>query len=275
MERTGRYRGTLDYISAHWPAYVFGYAGLTLLLLVIVFFSGYYGWYAYIALSFAMLMLLAYFFGVSVWAAHVQHDGADHDLIFEMARLRPEDEFVHIGLGLKTTAVGLGRRLSTGHMIVIDVYNPQLMPHDSIARGRAQAPQPGPDNRVTWREGSIDLLPLPDSSVRIVTINCTFNALWQNGDHNRLLSEIRRILKPGGRLVMVEKVRSYTNWLVWGPFATRYPPSHYWRRRLESNGFEIRQELAQFHGMVQFYRAEKPIPFRGRQLELGLEGIER
>ena len=276
MERTGRYRGTLNYISAHWPAYLFGYAGLVLLLLVVVFFSGYYGWWAYISLSFALILLVAYFFGVSIWAAHVQHDGSDFDLIFEMARLRPEDQFVHIGLGMRTTAVGLGRRLSTGHMTVIDVYNPQLMPNEAIVRARARAPQPGPDNRVTWREGSITLLPLPDSSVRTVTINCTLSALWQNGDHDRLLAEIWRILRPGGRLVMVEKVRSYTNWLVWGPLATRIPKNDYWRDRLTGAGFEIRQELAQFHGMVHFYRAEKPIPsIRGQQLKLGLEGIER
>ena len=218
---------------------------------------------------------MTYFFGVSIWAAHVQHDGADHDLIFEMARLRPEDRFVHIGLGLKTTAIGLGRRLSTGHMTVVDIYNPQLMPHDAIARARAMVVQPGPDNRVTWREGSIDLLPLPDSSVRVVTLYCTLGAFWQAGDHQRLIQEIRRILKPGGRLVMAEKVRSYTNWLVWGPLATRFPSNQYWRRLLESNGFEIRQEMGQFHGMVQFYRAEKPIPFRGQQLMLGLEGIEK
>lgn len=275
MDRTGRYRGTLDYIAAHWPAYIFGYAGIILLLLVLVIVSGAQGWWAFIPLGFAALLLVAFYLGASIWAAHLQYDGAVHDMLFDMARLRPEDRFVHIGVGLRTTAIGLGRRLTTGHMTVVDIYNPQLMPGGAIIRGRALAPRPGPDNRVSWREGGVELLPLPDSSVRVVTMDFTLGTLWQKGDQRQLLLEIGRILKPGGRLVVMERVRGYTSWLVRGPLALRLPPDEYWRELLTSAGLEVRQEEEHFQGMARLYRAEKPIPIRGQQLLLGLEGIDR
>ena len=275
MDRTSRYRGTLDYIAAHWPAYIFGYAGIILLLMVLVIISGYLGWWAFIPLSFAVLLLVAFYLGASIWAAHLQHDGAVHDILIELARIRPEDRFVHVDVGLRATAIGMGRQLTTGHMTVVDIYNPQLMPSGAIARGRALAPRPGPDSRVTWREGSITLLPLPDSSARVVTMDFTLGALWQDGDRRQLLAEVNRILRPGGRLVIVEKVRGYTNWLVWGPLALRLLPDEYWRGLLTGAGLEVRQEMEQFRGMVRFFRVEKSIPIRGQQLLLGLEGIDR
>jgi ubiquinone/menaquinone biosynthesis C-methylase UbiE len=56
---------------------------------------------------------------------------------------------------------------------------------------------------VRYAEGSAEALPLPDSSVTVAwSIACVHH--WNNLDSG--LQEARRVLKPGGRLVAIERL---------------------------------------------------------------------
>lgn len=58
---------------------------------------------------------------------------------------------------------------------------------------------------VTVIEGSAEDLPAPDASVDTVV---TSLVLCSVGDLDRAVSEVRRVLKPGGRLALLEHVRA-------------------------------------------------------------------
>ncbi|MCI0398912.1 MAG: methyltransferase domain-containing protein [Chloroflexi bacterium] len=266
METNGRLTGTRYYLQVHWPTYLFGYGGGALLLLALVGLSLVWGRWVVIPLVMAGLMLLSYFCLTSLWAAHRLYDNnALRDTVFDTGNLGPEDNFVHVSLGLRRTAVRFSRRLTSGQVTVVEVYNPQLAPGRDLARAHRQAPPPPDDPRLAWREGQITLLPLPDSSTPAVTVSQALSELWQHGDRLCLLREIYRILAPGGRLLLVERVRTPTNWLVMGPAAINLPPADYWRQLLVEAGFQIKKERTLFD-LVICFRADKPLPGQARQL---------
>ena len=225
-------------------------------------------WWAVVVLALAALVVLGYFFGASLWAAHEQYDRREQEpahVFFRLGQLQPADDFVHVGLGRRHTAVRLSRRLMNGHVTVVDVYNPQLAPSRSLARARVMLQQVEADPRLTWLDGSIELLPLPDHSVRAVTMNRVLSELWQHGDRELLLEEAHRVLRPGGRLLLAEPARTQMSWLIWGPAAFRLQPLPYWHMLFQNARFDLQKEETE-HGLVHYFVLRRPEPGEMQQL---------
>jgi arsenite methyltransferase len=70
------------------------------------------------------------------------------------------------------------------------------MTDEMLALARANAERAGASN-VEFLKGYIEDIPLPDSSVDVVISNCVINL---STDKPRVISEIHRVLRPGGRL---------------------------------------------------------------------------
>ena len=267
MNPESRFEGTLRYVAAHWPAYLVGYGGSALLALLFALFAAGRNWWSFVLLALALLLVLGYFSIASLWTVYQQYDRRQNwtsHRLFELGQLQPTDDFVHVGLGLRATAIRLARRLTSGHLTVVDVYNPQLAPGRALARARRLS-TPFADPRLTWLDGTIDLLPLPDNSAEAVTLSRTLGELWQRGDQQLLLQEIFRILAPGGRLLLAESVRSRRSFFLMGLTALRLQPPFYWRELLKTAGFRVEKE-ENVGELVHYYRAEKPLPGEMEQL---------
>lgn len=257
MGITTRYSGTLRYIRTRWPTYLIGFGGGFLVCLGTMWISLQQGWFAFVNIALAGALVLTYFFGASLWAAHKLYDGSDVvDALFELGSFSPEQVLVHIDLGLKWTGIALGHRLISGRVTVIDVYNPQMAPARWLSRATHRAIRPDDDPRIIWKSGSIDLLPLPDQSELAIVMSMTVTELWQEGDRICLLKEIYRILKPTGVLVMAERIRTPTSWMTLGPAAARLQAGAYWRGILLEVGFHISEEL-ELDDMLLIIRADK------------------
>jgi ubiquinone/menaquinone biosynthesis C-methylase UbiE len=91
-----------------------------------------------------------------------------------------------VGAGTGTLSLQLAPHT---HVIAID-GDPEAL---AIARAK-----PGAD-RVDWRQGTADALPLDDASVDRVVVSLVLHHL-SDPAKNAALAEMRRVLKPGGRL---------------------------------------------------------------------------
>ncbi len=105
---------------------------------------------------------------------------------------------------------------------------------DMLALARARARKSG--RAVELLEADAQVLPFPDESFD--TVLCTY-ALCSVPDDARVVSEMRRVLKNGGRLILVDHVGSTfppLYWLQWvyefiprrtkGEYMTRRPARH-------------------------------------------------
>ena len=104
--------------------------------------------------------------------------------------------------------------LTTGKLWLVDLYSPQVMTASTTQRTRTQDVLPQKDPRFKPISGEIDLLPFQDAELDVVILFNTINEIPQFGDRKRFLTEVSRVLKPNGRILIFEPIKSTTRTLV-------------------------------------------------------------
>lgn len=271
MSEADPYQMGETYSYAQWPGYLLRYGGLILALLL-VGLGLILDWRLLTAVGILILTAVFFLMLAALWTANKLFDTDSQqvgDLLYAMSQAKPTDRLAAIDLGLRQQAILLSSRLTTGRVTVIDVYNPRLTPNPALARARRQAPPTRQDPRLDWYDGQFNLLPLPDSSVEAVFMFQVLSEFSQHGDRLALLREVRRILKPSGRLLVSEQTASWLNWLLVTSNAATLQHVSYWRGLLADAQMDvIRQEEIQ--GLLYCLRADKPSPYAGKQLPLHL-----
>lgn len=150
------------------------------------------------------------------WATHARMNAAKRwerpsaemgrgatDAIVEFARPRPGMRVLDVASGTGAPALQLARRvLPTGHVTATDLSPEPLKIAAERAQERALA-------NIEFKIADAHQLPFDDASFDLVTSRL---AVMFFSDLPRALAEMRRVLKPGGRVAM----------LAWGPIAQPY-----------------------------------------------------
>ncbi len=131
----------------------------------------------------------------------------EYDVILQAALLNGHESLLDIACGPGIYTRPLARRLEHGFVVGFDLSVPML----SYASSRAQSS--GLEN-VLFIHGNAVELPFSDNEFECV--NCC-GALHIFPDIPRALSEIHRVLKPGGRFTMA----AFRNWLP-GQFSKKF-----------------------------------------------------
>jgi ubiquinone/menaquinone biosynthesis C-methylase UbiE len=160
-----------------------------------------------------------------------------------------------------TLEVAIGTGLNLPH------YPPEVrlvgldLSPEMLALAETRAKEMG--RRIGLTEGDAQVLPFADGSFD--TVVCTY-ALCSVRDDRRAISEMRRVLRPGGRLILLDHIRSSVPPIFWlqllyefiprrtkGEYSTRRPSVH-----VMAGDFEIRARDRLRAGIIERLVALKP-----------------
>lgn len=257
----------MQYVRSRWPLFFFLY-GLLIFSTLLIGISLAADWFSFIPFSIVIMLIASYLLIASLFVAYRISGGpggTSAEFLFEMSQASPKAHIVCIDLGLRSTAVTIAQRLTTGSVMVIDLYNPQSNIGGSLRRRRELATKPPDDPRLEWIDGRIELLPVPDRHVSVVIMDQILSEFWLPEERNRLLQEVFRILEPEGRLLIAERTPARTNTLLTGPATTNLPSGAIWRAELENSGFVVQRE-EYLRGLLYCVRADRPGLTVGKQL---------
>jgi ubiquinone/menaquinone biosynthesis C-methylase UbiE len=156
-------------------------------------------------------------------------------------------------------AVGTGRNLAfypPGVKLTAIEFSPEML---AIARKRAEEIA----SQVDLREGDAQALEFEDGSFDTVVLTL---ALCTIPDDRKAVTEVRRVLRPGGRFILMEHVRSPVLPVravqrLLDPVAVRFEADHLMREPLDylaEVGFEIESVERSKWGIVERVVARKP-----------------
>lgn len=161
----------------------------------------------------------------------------------------------------ETLEVAIGTGLNLEHYPSdVNLTGLDLSP-EMLALARKRAEELGLE--VALHEGDAQELPFPEA--RFDTVTCTYS-LCNVPDEERAVAEMKRVLKPGGRLILVDHIRSSVRPLLWLQRGLEKLSSkkeeHLTRRPLEQvkqAGFEVRARDRSRAGVVERLVAIKPV----------------
>lgn len=121
-----------------------------------------------------------------------------------LVRWRGDERVLDVGCGRGLLLVGAAQHLTTGQAVGVDRWIRGALSDNRPEAALRNAALEGVADRVEVTAGDARDLPFDDHSFDVVVSNFVVHEMDTGADRERMLHEIVRVLKPGGRLVLVD-----------------------------------------------------------------------
>ncbi len=144
--------------------------------------------------------------GIAWLKIHSSREGklALRDQLLDQLALRGDEKVLDVGCGRGLLAIGAAKRLKTGKVTGIDVWNPEELSGNSAEAARENAKAEGVADRVRFDTGDARKLVYPDGFFDAAISSNALHTLADDHERAQALKEMLRVLKPGGRLVIFD-----------------------------------------------------------------------
>jgi len=151
-----------------------------------------------------------------------------------------ENVVLDAGCGAGRTTVALGRALKKGRIVALDRFNSNYIEGGGRLLLEQNLHRAGLTNRARIEIGDLTALPFPDQSFDAAVSAHAVDHLGPQKEQG--LREILRVLKPGGRFLLIVWVPGWTMIAIANVLALSLSPKESWRRMAASAGFVLSDE---------------------------------
>jgi ubiquinone/menaquinone biosynthesis C-methylase UbiE len=126
------------------------------------------------------------------------------DQVLDSIPWRGDEIALDVGCGKGLLLLGAARRLTTGKAIGLDRWIPGALSGNRREAALENARLEGVLDRVELSQGEVRHLPFADASFDVIVSNFVVHELNTQAQREQMLREIVRVLKPGGRIALVD-----------------------------------------------------------------------
>jgi SAM-dependent methyltransferase len=124
--------------------------------------------------------------------------------LLDMLEWRGDERVLDVGCGKGLLLVAAARRAISGSAVGVDLWLPHAMTGNSPEAALLNAELEGVSDRVTLRKGDVRQLPCDSETFDVAVSNFVLHELNTSDDREAMLREMTRVLKPGGRLALID-----------------------------------------------------------------------
>ena len=234
-QKRTRFQGVLNILSFNRHFYVFGLAALALLFISHSIMK----WPD----SIFWLIISAFLYGLAIpllISAYVYDFSGYYDLHW-MKKLIEEyeqaDLVVNINAGFDETSFILKGKFPHADLKAFDFYDARQHTEMAIKRAR-KVSLVYPDTQQIVS----DAIPAMDHSADLVFLLSAAHEIRSHEEKIRFLKECRRLCKPAGKVVMVEHLRDFPNFLAFSVGFTHFFSRSVWKNAFDRAGFATFRE---------------------------------
>jgi SAM-dependent methyltransferase len=135
----------------------------------------------------------------------------ERERLLDLVALRGGEKVLDVGCGRGLVLNAAARRLTTGKAVGVDIWNKQDQSGNDPDATRRNSLTEGVADRVEIVDGDARNLPFADHDFDVVVSSLAIHNIPVSEERYRAVSEIVRVLKPGGRFAVLDfqHVREY------------------------------------------------------------------
>jgi SAM-dependent methyltransferase len=164
--------------------------------------------------------------------------------LLRMGGVRGRAVVADLHIGTWRTSHLLAELLPEGAVFSVNCWDPAGPPSEANVRQLHELepePRHPPFGKLTTRGGAV---PLPDGCCDAVVLGFGIHEIAAGGARERLFDEARRLLRPGGKLLLFEHLVDLENFAIFGPGIDHWPRRRDWIRLLAARFAGVRRERA-------------------------------
>lgn len=193
----------------------------------------------------ALIAAVPFLLGLAMLQYRLAGKVRTRDALLDLVSWRGDEQVLDVGAGAGLLLIGAAKRLQKGGQATgIDLWSSKDLSNNSADVTRRNIAIEGVEDRASIQTGDAIAMPFDDERFDVaVSLLCLHN-IEPSDARDRSCSEIARVLKPGGRVVIGD-----------------YVPTHNYAKALARAGLEVRHSRSAFSvagALMWFLVADKP-----------------
>ena len=225
-----KFQGVLNILSFNRHFYVIGLIIISLITVSYVLFNwpAILFWSTVIAFMYGLLMPL-------LVSAYVYDFSGYYDFNWLKKyniKDSEENQIININAGFDETSFILKSKFPKSNLKVFDFYNSETHTEPAIIRARkVSSVYPNTQQIVS------NLIPLEDQSIDVIFLLSAAHEIRKQEEKIQFLKECKRVCKPKGKVIMVEHLRDFPNFMAFSIGFIHFFSRKTWKKAFEKAEF--------------------------------------